>query len=88
MRTERDHKAAIMFQKVKVNRHCDDSPKSRYSKLLAADCGHKQLKLIDKVHEIREDNGYFETFEGIKVVTLSSCECTNPSLPPHIDIAM
>lgn len=46
--TEKDHKAAIMFQKVKVNPQSDDSPESKYLKLLtayAADYVHKQLKL-------------------------------------------
>ena len=80
LRTERDHKAAIMFQKVKVNPFCDDSPESKYSKLLttyAADYVHKQLKLVDKVHEIKEENGQYtvETSEGVKVITLSSCGC-------------
>ena len=67
-----------MFQKVKVNPFCDDSPESKYSKLLTAyavDYVHKQLKLVDKVHEIKEENGQYtvETSEGVKVVTLSSC---------------
>ena len=36
LRTERDHKAAIMFQNVKVNPFRDDSPESQYSKLLTS----------------------------------------------------
>ena len=80
LRTERDHKAAIMFQKVKVNPFCDNSPESQYSKLLtsyAAEYVHSQLKLSEKVHEIKEDNGHYmiETSEGMKLVTPSSCEC-------------
>jgi len=46
LRTERDHKAAIMFQKIKVNPLRDDSPESLYSRLLtnyAAEFVHKQL---------------------------------------------
>lgn len=60
--TERDNKAAIMFQKIKVNPFCDDSPESQYSKLLTAytaEYVHRQLKLCDNVHEIKEDNGQY-----------------------------
>ena len=75
LRTECDHKAAIMFQKVKVNPFCDNSPESQYSKLLtlyAAEYVHSQLKLSEKV-----DNGYYtiETSEGMKLVISSNCEC-------------
>ena len=56
---------------MKVNPYCDDSPESKYSKLLTA------YAADDKVHEIKEDNGQYtvEISEGIKVVTLSSCGC-------------
>ena len=34
LRTERDHRAAIMFQKVRVNPYTEDGPESKYTKLL------------------------------------------------------
>ena len=58
LRTERDHKAALVFQKVKVNPFRDDSPQSMYSRLLtnyAADFVHKQLELVDKVSSITSE---------------------------------
>ena len=80
LHTERDHKVAIMFQKVKVTPFADNSPKSQYSKLLTAYATEfvlKQLKMAGKTGKIIEENNYFtmETSEGLKVVPLSSCEC-------------
>ena len=80
LHTERDHKAAIMFQKVKVNPFRDDSPESQYSKLLtfyAAGYVHKQLTLSTKVHNISESQGSYtvDTSEGEKRVSPDSCEC-------------
>lgn len=52
LRTERDHQAALVFQKVKVMPFQDDSPRSMYSRLLisyAAGFVHKQLELAEKV---------------------------------------
>ena len=80
MRTERDHKAALVFQKVKVNPFRDDSPQSMYSRLLttyAAGFVHKQLELADKVSCFTavEDKYMVKTSEGDKYVTSSTCEC-------------
>lgn len=78
--TERDHKAAIMFQKVKVQPYEQGSPESEYSKLLmtyASTFVIKQLKLADKVKEIKEhaENYIVETSEGERVVSLTDCGC-------------
>lgn len=80
LRTERDHKAALVFQKVKVNPFRDDSPQSMYSRLLtnyAADFVHKQLELAGKVSSITSEGDKYtvKTSEGQKSVTLSNCEC-------------
>lgn len=80
MRTERDHKAAIMCQKIKVNPFHESSPQHLYSQLLtnyAAEFVHKQLKVAEKVSGFVEDNGEYviQTSEGLKKVGLSICEC-------------
>ena len=80
MRTEHDHKAALVFQKVKVNPFRDDSPQSMYSRLLtnyAADFVHKELELAGKVSSITSEGDKYtvKTSEGQKSVTFSSCEC-------------
>ena len=78
--TERDHKAALMCQKIKVNPFRDDSPQHMYSRLLtnyAAEFVHKQLKLAEKIPDFTEDDEGFmlKTSEGLKKVTVTSCEC-------------
>ena len=80
LRTERDHKAALIFQKVKVSPYRDDSPQCMYSRLLtsyAATFVHKQLELASKVSSFSDQNGSYvvNTSEGQKKVTESSCEC-------------
>ena len=80
LRTERDHKAAIMYQKVKVHPFPLDSPQSYYSRFLtsyATEYVLKQLSLIDKVKDIKDENGQYsvETSEGVRVVTFTSCKC-------------
>ncbi len=80
LRTERDHKAALVFQRVKVNPFRDDSSESMYSRLLtnyAADFVHKQLELAGKVSKITKEGDVYivKTSEGQKNVTISSCEC-------------
>ena len=80
LRTERDHKAAIMYQKVKVHPFPANSPESDYSKVLtsyAATFVLKQLKLKEKVKEIVANGEQFtvETSEGQRVVTPSDCSC-------------
>lgn len=89
LRTERDHKAALIFQKVKVYPFQIDSPEAEYSKLLtpyAFSFVHNQMKLMSKVKEIKESSGTFTvvTSEGDKVVSTMDCECmfyTSMSLP-------
>ena len=80
LRVERDHKAALMFQRVRVVPFKDDSSENDCSKLLtsyAAEFVHKQLKLAGKVKEIKESNGQYmvDTSEGSKVVTSTTCGC-------------
>ena len=80
LRTERDHKAALTFQKTKVFSYQKDSAEMQYSELLTsyASCFVvKQLKLVMKVKDIRrEDDVYIvNTNDGDKVVTQDSCEC-------------
>ena len=82
LRTERDHKAAIMFQKVKVYPFAADSPEMEYSKLLTSYASQfvlQQMKLVEKVKPIcGDDNEIFmvQTSEGPKTMTISDCECT------------
>ena len=48
LRTKRDHKAALVFQKVKVSAHCEGSPENDYSRLLtsfASSFLFKQMRL-------------------------------------------
>ena len=80
LRTERDHKAALNFQKVKVTPFRQDSPQSMYSRLLtnyAAKFVHKQLELAEKVTSITKEGDKYvvKTSEGQKCVTISTCEC-------------
>ena len=89
LRTERDHKAAVMFQKVKVHPFPVNSPENEYSKLLTSYASAfvlKQLRLAEKVKDIRENGEQFtvETSEGQRVVSVSDCSCifyTSMSLP-------
>lgn len=80
LRMERDHKAALMLQKVKVNTFATDSPENKYSKFLtsyAAPLVVKQIELAKKVKEITESDDQYlvETSEGKKCVSLAECEC-------------
>ena len=81
LRTERDHRAAVMLQKVKV--HCFDegSAESDYSKLLTTYSFSfviKQLQLIKKVKHITDENGRYSvtTSDGKKLLvwkTVTAC---------------
>lgn len=80
LRTERDHRAALMFQKVKVCPFASDSSESEYSKLLTSYTSPmviKQIELAKKVKAINEVDGHYsvETSEGEKRVSLTDCEC-------------
>ncbi len=89
LRTERDHRAAVMFQKVKVHPFPANSPESKYSTLLTSYASAfvlKQMKLAEKVNQIEETGDQFtvETSEGQKSVSLLDCNCifrTSMSLP-------
>ena len=70
LRTERDHRAALTFQKVKVYPFEVDSPEAEYLKLLtpyAFTFVHNQMKLIIKVKEIKESSS--------EIVSIIDCEC-------------
>ena len=80
LRTERDHRAALMFQKVKVHTFATDSPEGEYSKLLtsyASPLVVKQIELAKKVKVIKEvgDQYSVEASEGPKCVSPVDCEC-------------
>ena len=80
LRTERDHRAAVMFQKVKVCAFAPDSPKGEFSKLLTSYASpkvSKQIELATKVKTIKEAGDQFsvEISEGAKCVTIHDCEC-------------
>lgn len=80
LRTERDHRAAVMFQKVKVQTFAPDSPEGEYSKLLTSYASPKvikQIELVSNVKEIKEvgDQYSVETSEGPKFVSPEDCEC-------------
>lgn len=88
LRTERDHKAALVFQKVRVHTFPDGSPEFKYSKLLTSYASAlllKQMKLLCKVKEIEEDNNQFsiETSEGKIMLDISYCiffhQCDYPA---------
>ena len=81
LRTERDHKAAVMFQKVKVHPFLANSPESEYFKLLtsyALGFVFKQMKLAEKVKEIKENRNEYivHTSESGRSVSLSHFNCT------------
>lgn len=89
LRTERDHKAALMFQKVKVHPFLANSPESEYSRLLtsyALGFVLKQMKLAAKVKDIKENGEEYivPTSEGERAVCITRCNCifnTAMSLP-------
>lgn len=81
LRGERDHKAALQFQKVKVHPFLASSPKAQYAKLLTSYAFSfvlKQMKLSAQVKTIHEESGNvykIETSEGMKAVTTMECGC-------------
>ena len=80
LRTERDHRAAIQFQKVRVHCFPEGSSESNYSKLLtnyAATFVLKQITLAGKVKGLEEcgESYRIKTSEGERVVSESDCEC-------------
>ena len=80
LRLERDHKAAINFQKVKVSLFSKNSPETQYSELLTSYASAyvtKQLSLIQKVKNFNKCQGIYtvETTEDIKNVSTEDCDC-------------
>ena len=91
LRTERDHKAALLLQRVRIFPFQEGSPEYRYSRLLTSYAFKfvmKQLELMDKVKEMKNLAGSEEfvvdTSEGQCVIGLMKCSCvffTAMSLP-------
>lgn len=80
LRTERDHKAALASQKIRVHTFPEGSAEIEYSKFLTCYASGyllKQMKLVCQVKEIKEDSGLFviEASEGKITVDLFSCSC-------------
>lgn len=77
LRTERDHKIAIMMQKTKVNRFQSEYLYFNYLTSYASEFVIKQLSLIDKVANITENDGEYtvSTSEGLRSVSCSKCDC-------------
>ena len=82
LQIERDHKAALVFQKTKVQVYDKESPESKYSQLLtpyAAQYVIKQLQLVPKVDDNfvckGADKYTVNTSEGSRVVSLQDCTC-------------
>ena len=78
LRTERDHRAALTFQKVKVYPFKVDSPEAEYSKLLtpyAFTFVHNQMKLMIKVKEIK-DSPETSDFSGYNKGGTTSLSCS------------
>ena len=81
LRSERDHKAAIQFQKVKVHPFSASSPEAQYAKLLTSYAFSfvlKQIKLSDQVKSLQEDSSntfQVKTSEGMTTLTVIECRC-------------
>lgn len=80
LRTERDHKAALQFQKVRVQPFPSSSAEAEYSQILtsyALSYVIKQISLVDKVTSIQEEDGMYKvkTSEGMKTVSILKCGC-------------
>ena len=80
LQTERDHRAAIQFQKLKVHTFQEGSAELQYSKLLtcyAATYVLKQYELASKVKDLIQCGEFYEvqTSEGEKLVSEKDCGC-------------
>ena len=80
LRTERDHKAAIMFQKIPVYAFPPVTPEGEYSKLLtsyALPLVIKQIDLSQSLKEIKDKDGQYSMLssEGEITVSVLNCEC-------------
>ena len=80
LRTERDHKVAVMLQKVRVIPFAEGSTEMDYSKYLtsyAFDFVFKQLQLVNMVKEIKQvdDHWDVETSSGLQSLSTLQCSC-------------
>jgi zinc finger SWIM domain-containing protein 3 len=80
LRTERDHKAIVHFQKVRVQPFLPSTPEAQYSKILTSYALRfvlKQITLADKVKIIhgKDDTYEVKTSEGTKTVSTMDCAC-------------
>lgn len=80
LRTERDHKAVLQFQKVGVQPFGPSTPEAEYSKILtsyALSFVVRQVSLAEKVKDIEQNGDTYlvKTSEGMKIVSLDDCEC-------------
>lgn len=79
--TERDHKSALLYQKVKLYPFSDSSPEAKYSVFLTSNAFEsvlKQLQLTEKVtftNPSDDTKVLVETSHGLKAVATTSCEC-------------
>ena len=80
LRTERDHRAVLVFQKVPVTVYKQNTPEYLYMQLLtpyALGYVVKQLSLIDRVKILDKSGDVYEinTTEGIVKATATDCSC-------------
>lgn len=80
LRTERDHRALSVFQKVPITPFKPDSPEYLYMQILtpyALGYVVRQLNLADKVKILGNSGDVYEinSSEGINRVTASDCDC-------------
>ena len=81
LRTERDHRALSVFQKVPVTPFKPDSPEYSYMQILtpyALGYVTKQLNLAQKIEILGQSENVYEinSSEGIIRVTPTDCDCT------------
>jgi zinc finger SWIM domain-containing protein 3 len=79
LRTERDHKVAVMLQKVKVIPFAEGSTEMDYSKYLtlyAFGFVFKQLQMINLEKEIKKVDDHWEVETSSGLQSLSTLQCT------------
>lgn len=81
LRTERDHRAVMLVQKVPVNPYKSGTPEYKYMELLtpyALQFVVKQLGFVSKVNIVGQTDDYFmvNCSEGIVKVTAIKCTCS------------
>ena len=81
LRTERDHRAVMLVQKISVNPYQSGTPEYKYMELLtpyALQFVVKQLGFVSKVKIVDQADDYFmvNCSEGIVKVTATKCTCS------------